>query len=597
MNKSKKTISIILSSLIVLWNFTFLNANASNSVKPSWEEIKKVEQEVLKLQWNIFDTSKTYLETLTSKLKDLSKYEENWNSKIDLSFDHEYFWSGNFNLSLDNYKVKSNIFDSESSWIFKIKSNYNSTYSSWFSLDLTTFASLISKDGEIYALLKDFNFSVNDENIEEILLKLKDIFKDNKYVKLPSDDLSKEILNTIKSFDLNNSLAKVEKLTKKPLLTPYSKVWDSFLLIPTRDFCNNYFEIQNSFWASNSWYTPTDCSDSIYKSFVKRFLKSWELSLTLWDTNKLSFISNKNDTKVNITLDFKDEITWVSINISPTKKEFKNEWFTLNYESKKLLNIDLRLEKWKSFFNFNWNLDLNNKFKDFNSELKFSEISWKIKLENNKLNWFYTIKEYSYFYDKDTYSYSYDEDKYYLKNIYWVKISWNTLENNSLDQLNILTAWVSIDGKEKNVFLKWIFNYNKWDFIFNYDFNNSNTYSDNYFGWKINWKWKVSEKLFDLKLNYFIEDNFYNSINNTTEGEKYNWDFNLIIDQTELKNNLNFYFDINNLNKKLLKISFVNDAKRVYSNDIKIETPKDFKDFDLDEVFWKNSLEDNFINY
>ena len=588
MNKSKKTISIILSSLLVLWNFTFLNANASNSVKPSWDEVKKVEQEVLKLQGNLFDNSKTYLETLTSKLKNLANYEENWNSKIDLSFDHEYFWSGNFNLSLDNYKVKSNIFDSESSWNFKIKSNYNSVYSSWFSLDLTTFASLIAKDGEMYALLKDFNFEVNDENIEQILLKLKDTFKDNKYVKLPSDDTSKEFLNVLKSFDLNNSIAKVEKLTKTPLLTPYSKVWDSFLLLPTRDFCNNYFEIQNSFWASNSWYTPTDCNDSVYKSFVKEFLKSWELSLTLWETNKLSFISNKNDTKVNISLDFKDELSWASISIIPTKKEFKNEQFTLDYKSKNFLKVDLKLENWKSFFNFNWNLDSNNKFKNFNSELKFSEVSWKISLENNKLNWFYIIKENNY---------SYDEDKYFLKNVYWIKVSWNTKANNSLDKLDILTAWVSVDQKDKNVFLKWIFSYNNWDFLFNYDFNNSNTYSDNYLGWKINWKWIITEKLFDLKLNYLIEDNFYNYINNTTEGEKYNWDFNLLIDQTDSKNNLNFYFDINNLNKKLLKISFINDAKRVYSNDVKVETPKDFINFNLDEVFWSDTWYDELINY
>ncbi len=588
MNKSKKTISIILSSLMVLWNFTFLNANASNTVKSSVEEVKKVEQEILKLQWNLFDNSKTYLETLTSKLKNLANYEENWNSKIDLSFDHEYFWSGNFNLSLDNYKVKSNIFDSESFWNFKIKSNYNSAYSSWFSLDLTTFASLIAKDWEIYALLKDFNFEVNDKNIEEILLKLKDTFKDNKYVKLPSDETSKEFLNILKSFDLNNSIAKVEKLTKTPLFTPYSKVWESFLLLPTRDFCNNYFEIQNHFWASNSWYTPTNCSDSVYKNFVKEFLKSWELSLTLWETNKLSFVSDKDDTKVNIFLEFKDEISWVSINIIPTKKEFKNEWFTLDYKSKDFLKVDFRVKNWKHFFNFNWNLDSNNNFKDFNSKVKFSEISWNITLENNKLNWFYTIKENNY---------SYDEDKYFLKNVYWIKVSWNTKTNNLLDKLDILTAWVSVGQKDKYVFLKWIFNYNNWDFLFNYDFNNSNTYWDNYLEWKINWKWKISEKLFDLKLNYLIEDNFYNSINDTTEGEKYNWDFNLLIDQTDLKNNLNFYFDINNLNKKLLKISFVNDAKRVYLNDVKIEAPKDFIDFKLDEFFKNDTWYDELINY
>jgi len=133
---------------------------------------------------------------------------------------------------------------------------------------------MISKDGEIYALLKNLDFKVNDENISKVLEELKTQFSDNKYLKFPSDENSKVVYEYIKNFSLGNFLLEAESVLSKPLLTTYKKSGNKYLLVPTKYACDTYFELDKKLNFSNSWYTPQTCNESTYKSFVKEFIKS-----------------------------------------------------------------------------------------------------------------------------------------------------------------------------------------------------------------------------------------------------------------------------------------------------------------------------------
>lgn len=568
MNKYKKHLSCMLSVALMIWNFSFFSANASNDSTPTLNEKTKVEQEVIKLQWNLFDTSKNYLEKLTSDFKKLSNYQENWNSKIEFNFDDEFFGNLMADLSINDYSVKNSSIDSSSNWNFKLKTKYNPTYGSWFELDLSTFASLISKDGEIYALLKDFDYKVNDENAWLILEKLKETFKDNKYIKFPNDENTTQMVNLIKSFDLNSSVSNLEKLSKSPLFTTYKKSWDKYLLVPTKNFCDNYFEIKNKISSFNKWYNPTDCSELVYKTFVKEFLKTWELYLILWDENTLWFYSKKDNDIFDFSMNYNDKnITKIDLNIIPDQKIYKNEWLNFKYKLNDYLKLNFFMKKWKEFIRFESILDQNNKFKEFNSELKIDTFSWKIGLKDNKINWFYIIKENSY---------NWETDKDVLKNVFWIKITWNTKNDNSLNDLTILIAWVNI--KDKKVLLKWKMNYNWWNFSFNYNLN------DEYSEFKINWNWSIDKNYLKLNSTYQNSYKSYDYTKDEDVNSVYSWNFNITIDQKDDKNNIDFYFNMINLEKNILKLSIKNDAKRVYKDDIKIEAPTDYKDLEIDSL-------------
>jgi hypothetical protein len=75
MNKLRKKISFLLLISLFSLNFSY-SSFAADEGNVTKDEISKVESEVVKLQSNLFNSSKTTLESLMKDFNKLSKYEE-----------------------------------------------------------------------------------------------------------------------------------------------------------------------------------------------------------------------------------------------------------------------------------------------------------------------------------------------------------------------------------------------------------------------------------------------------------------------------------------------------------------------------------------
>ncbi|MDD5770124.1 MAG: hypothetical protein PHE25_04085, partial [Candidatus Gracilibacteria bacterium] len=460
MNKYKKIISGLLLSSLFIGNLSFTFADDSTTTILTQEEKIKVENEIVKLQSKLFDSSKTYFEKISSDFNKLTNYEENGNSKIELNVDQDFIGSGSINLNLNNYLIKNVNLDSETSANVDLKANYSPVYGSGFEFNLKTLASLISKDGEVYALLKDFDFKITDKNYEKILQKLKDEFSDNKYIKLPSDKNSQIILNAFKSFDPKSFFDQSQEILKKPLLTTYKKSQDKYLLIPTKYACDTYFEIDKQLNISNSWYEPKTCSETVYKSLITNFIKSGDLYLTFGENENIFGFNSDHKISdiitVNLNLNYNDKnISKINYSVVNSDKIYGG-LFVLNYIRGESLNSNFYAEKGKYKMSFSSKLDENDNFLNIDSSLNFDKnFVGTLTLKDKKINGFYQIKQKGYDYTSSNWD-------YILKNIYGVKINGNMSSQNTLNNLDVKFAGVNI--KNKKAFLVGKVGYNNSNF-------------------------------------------------------------------------------------------------------------------------------------
>lgn len=563
MVQTKKMIAWFLISSILIWNFSFSFANDEGE-KISPEEIKKVEAEIIQLQSQLLNTWKSSFERFSKDFEKLVNYEESWTSKIEFNVDEDMFWKANASLNFNNLSIKNAILDSEISSDIAMKAKYTPVYWSWFEIDLKTFASLINKNWEIYALLKDLDFKVNDANISKVLDEAKKQFADNKYIKFPTDANSQVALNLIKSFNVKSILSESEKILSQTLLTAYKKSWDKYILIPTKYACDSYFELDKKLNFSNAWYTPKTCTEIVYKSFLKEFTKDWELYFMFGKTENTFWIySDDNDTIVDLSLKYDQKnITKIDFIMIPDQIKYKDEWFNLHYQNGQFLKANLYAEKWLYKMDFYSELDENNHFVEIDGSINLNkDLIGNINLKNKKMSSFFLLKEKGY-----------DKNSYKLKNVFALKTNGLFDSNNQLQSITSKFAWIRMT--DKKAFLIWKFGYN------GENFNIYAKYDD--IMWKIvfNWKWKIENKYFQFDTDF--------DFNNMYTGK-----MNLEIDVRDNKNNANILFLLNNWGKEILKITMLNEAKREYKNNIIIEAPKDFRELNPEAI---TDIDSNYID-
>lgn len=554
MNRVRKKISLLLIVSILFLNFPLTLADNTSVTE---EEKAKVETEILKLQSNIFNSSKNVFEKLTDEFEKYTNYEETWNTSFDLEFDEaSMYWKWNASLDLKNYIAKTAWLDSEISGDISFKLDYAPIYWTWMNIDLSTFASMISKDSEIYLKLKDLDFKVTDENISQILDALKSEFSDNKFVKFPSDENTKNAMNMLKNFSLSNVLLEAENISKTPLLKAYKKDWNKYLLVPTKEACEKYFEVENKLNSTSSWYEPKSCSDTVYNSMVVKFIRTWNLYLGLWtNENTLGFYFEDDYDILDLSLVYDED----NINKFDLKVTEDLNSFTINYEKNNFLKSYLDADEWLTKFSFESELDKNNKFTQINSNFNFNnEFTWNFALKNKKISWMFYAKQKWYDYSSDNYEYK-------LKNVYAWKITWTLNENNLIKTLNTKIVWVSV--KDKKALFIWKLNLNNWNI--NYSFK---AWDDTTWKILINWTWKYD-------FNYFKLDSKYDF------NSMYTWKMNYLVDTRNNKQNWKAYFDLNSTWKQILKFNLETYWTKIYKDDVKIEVPSDFKELD-ENMFW-----------
>ena len=182
---------------------------------------------ILKLQSNLANSSNTFIEKFTKEFENANNYSETWNIKISLDIDEKNLWKINSSIELNNYEATANNFDSQLKWQLKAIVNAIPAWQDEVKFELNTFIDFITKDWNIYLLLKNLNI-LNDKWIEEVkwfLAEFEKLAKENKYI-MYEDNSSKMSLELLKSINPSNIWSDINKALSKPLFEAYKKEWN-----------------------------------------------------------------------------------------------------------------------------------------------------------------------------------------------------------------------------------------------------------------------------------------------------------------------------------------------------------------------------------
>lgn len=402
-----------------------------------------VNKSLIDIQLNLLDSANNWLESIMKDFDKLSNYEEKGNLKMNFNLDQELIWKISSQIDFKDYKSKASLFDSQVNGDLKLSLDSELKWEKNIKLQIETFIDFISKDGNLYLLLKDLNITDESwvEEIKEQLEQLKEISKKNKYIKY-EDINSQQAINMLKNFNPKTMFWQAESVLEKPLFKAYSKDWDKYYLTPTKYACDKYKEIISKFdpWNWNS------CSDSQYEKMLEELAKVWDLYIELWDKNKLSFdfYPEWEVESFNSYIIFTDK-NIEQINSKLTAK--RDKWFSLDYIRNDKLNFDF--DAWDDIkIKFNSELNNSNKFNFIDSEMTTkwynNELNAELKLENKKINWNFEYKDKKY----DSYDYNTWKTKY--KD--WNKITWNITwkqDNNlNLRDIELNFDWEDLSKNE-----------------------------------------------------------------------------------------------------------------------------------------------------
>ncbi|MDD3793190.1 MAG: hypothetical protein PHI37_00045 [Candidatus Gracilibacteria bacterium] len=315
---------------------TILNPTISESDKNIASE------RILKLQGNLANSSKTLIEKLTKEFESLNNYSETGNLKISLDIDEKNIGKINSSIELSNYEATANNFDSQLKGQLKAILDAIPAGQEQIKFELNTFVDFISKDGNIYLLLKDLNI-LNDKGIEDevklFINTFENLAKENKYIVF-EDKNSQMSIELLKSLNPATLGADINKTLSEPLFEAYKKEGNKYYIKPTKYSCDKIKELESRF---DPLYGK-ECSDSQYKDMLKDFNDLGIIYLIIDGENNTLGFDGKKDSQIEknsgyITFNNK-EILNANYEIIPNQNRYPNEFFKANYLSRSNIKVD-----------------------------------------------------------------------------------------------------------------------------------------------------------------------------------------------------------------------------------------------------------------
>lgn len=540
-------------------------------------EVKKVEDEIVKMQLNLLDASNSFVENLIKDVKKSLNVEKTGNLKLTVEWNGAMFWNGKWELNIKDMKSKAATFDSE--FEAQVDLLVEASLVWWQELDtqFSSFINFISKDWNMYFLLQKLQYSWLDEidlsgEYTSFLDKLKSLWDNNTYLKVEDKD-SQKALEMIKNFDLNNMYNEANKVLSKPMLKPYKKDWDKYLLVPTKDFCDTIKYISYKF---NHYWSFT-CSDEEYNEMLQWSVVNWDLYIIVdWEDKHLWLINKQygtkwymkiysSDKKIEKFLFYWEAIAWKD-------KWMKSEITFINGQKLDFIVFSDKKDE-KISLSFKSLLTSTNEFSKIDHLRNFSK-EWEwfnsyFKLDNKKFNW--------------------EIDFVWVPklDLLW-KISWSLDSANSLNSFDLSINSATESNKYNYDWNTWESNYTptKSVFALNYSLKNE------VITWKISFKendvemvsimsnWKYRKGYFELNNSAKIIDDY--------SSDEVKWNLNAKYIWTLEDNTFDLYIDFTSKDWTV-KIDLKTDTQVQYKDDIKIDTPTNYKN--IEEIMWGSANE------
>ena len=351
--------------------------NPENTI--SEEEKKKVDEKLVQIQLNLLEKWASHLQNLISEFEHIAQYEEKWNLQMNIDINQEQIGAVKAHLELSDYIARNSIFDTQIKW--KINTLIEATPNEWdeIKLQLNTLIDFISKDGNMFLLLKELNIVDQEwvDTIKDYLEKIKEIAEQNKYIQF-EDEQTRQSIQLLKALSPNKIFADGKEILSKPMFEVYKKEGSKYYLLPTKYAFDRVKELKNTFDPFNG----KECSKGQYNDLLDTLAEAGSIYIELWTDTKLGFewIKTFSIQTIEWYIVFSDEeIKEANIEIIPNQEIFKDEWFSLEYKKNEKLNFSLFAEKWDIHFKLWSIIDSNNRFHVIN-------LTWTSKSDDFSLS-------------------------------------------------------------------------------------------------------------------------------------------------------------------------------------------------------------------
>lgn len=539
--------------------------NLVNDVSNSWlseEEIQKVNKQIIKLQLQLLDNSKNFVDKIMKDFKTDSNFTETWSLDFKLDIDQsevgqEILWKIKASFKIDNYNYTKSGFDSQFKSKLSLLIDSSFKWQKEFNVELNTFIDYITKDANMYLLFKELKIEWFEKStINTYATKLRELALNNEYLKI-EDENSTQTLNMISNINVWKIYDDWKISLSKALFVPYKKVWDKYLLVPSKQLCDEYARFRSKIYS----YTNLNCSYSDYNSLIKKFAKSWNLYITLWDKiNTIWYEIHTKNTTWLVTIDFSEQkIEKIEIVLEPISELYLGDKFNLLFINWQKLDVIFDAKIDNTNLTFKSLLNSNNSFKEINYSWYIDNImKSNFKLKDDAFNWDLFISDF-------------------LLELWEIKLNFNwTIKDNYLNTLDLNNSFIDNNFVAtqkltlKDTIITWSVIIKEWEQeMFN-----------------IHSTWKYYKKYFELNNNL---TSYYEQRKKTDAPITWNFIIKLVWD---IKTNFNadIYFDF-----YWIKASLLSGYNRTLNANIKIDTPKKFKT--STEVFQKkdNSSYDDFF--
>jgi len=257
------------------------------------------EQILMELQWLIGSELREILEIASNELLSWSEYKETGtiNLAVDADIPGDIQFSGE--LDIEDYSYSQNWADARFQWSVKgliesIEFWEKMTYEGKSLLDI------ISKDGRLYWLMKDFNFSWEDfdEYMIALIKKIQELSETNTYISF-DDATASEITNLLANIWYSDLETYILQIEGTQIFEAYMMQNDAYLLRPTKEFCDEIKALTAVF----DPFGGDDCSENQYEDLLEEF---YESGLTI---SLIPGVENR------INMSFSDAYTYMDMNL------------------------------------------------------------------------------------------------------------------------------------------------------------------------------------------------------------------------------------------------------------------------------------------
>lgn len=357
-NQSEETLNILQYFSFIINQELERRIQWSPKMELSLEEKESVKTEILTLQKEIQTNIEAHNEAFFSRIASGEKYSEKWNFSTNIKLD---LWEDSKAAAAINLKQYSAHIDGLNQELSGRLSGFIDAHfmgenikAEWESL-----IDFILKDENIYLLFQELSIKRDDpennfgESFDVFLKKINELGNSQTYIKIPGGNGEVALQNLIKKESLGTI---TEEIFSEPLFEIAGKKSESYILIPSKHFCDSFKKLGESFdplWGD-------DCSDWQYDGLIEKFQdRTQEILYTPGSRKNILYRNNSEDRKGNVSLSWgnnKDfEIQAQMIDSKNAENHINFTYNTLGFEAQ-VFQDDLSLT-WAGNFDTNGHLE------------------------------------------------------------------------------------------------------------------------------------------------------------------------------------------------------------------------------------------------